>query len=102
MGRVVPVLWEQATLRRIGHQLHSFDELSVDEGAAKGRARFLDNHLRQAVLRALHQAVGPVQDGVSAGRQKVKYPPGVCGHKWAFGPGSSVTRTAFGLKRSTR
>ena len=67
MGRVVPVLGEQATLRRIGHQLHSFNELSVDEGAAKGRARFLDNYLRQAVLRALHQAVGPVQDGVSAG-----------------------------------
>ena len=67
MGLVVPVLGEQATLRRICHQLHPFDELSVDEGAAKGRARFLDNHLRQEVLRALHQAVGAVKDGVSAG-----------------------------------
>ena len=66
VGRVVPVLGEQATLRRVGHQLHPFHKLTVDEGAAKGRARLFDHHLRQAVLWALHQAVGAVQDGVSA------------------------------------
>ena len=40
--------------------------------------------------------------GSPHGKQKVKKPPGTLGHKCACSPGSSVTRTARGFKRSTR